>query len=382
MSRLVLPQFGLTMTEGAIARWLRREGEQVRKGDILFEVETDKATMDYEAPEDGVLTKILVEAGTTVPCGTLVGLLNEEAAEAGGPGGPAPEAVAPAPAAPAAVTAAPARASGRKTVSPRARRLAAEHGVAWETIEGTGDGGQVTEKDVQTFLARQRTAEAPERPTAVKLSRHRRILGERLVASQRERAHIYLKATIDMTAARQLHAGGVNYNDLFVKALALCLEEFPLVNASLHEDVAELHDTANIGLAVAAGDDHLFVPVLRAAARKSLAELRREREALTAKARAMKLAPEEMSGGTFTLSNLGMYGVEEFTAIVNPPETGILAVGAITDEPRAVDGAVAIRPVMRAVLGVDHRLVDGALGARFLARFRALIEDPQFARTE
>jgi pyruvate dehydrogenase E2 component (dihydrolipoamide acetyltransferase) len=344
------------MTEGAIARWFRAEGDAVRKGDILFEVETDKATMDYEAPEDGVLTRIVVPAGVTVPCGTLVALLNEQEQEREG--------------------------RPRKTISPRARRLAAEHGVEWERLEGSGDGGQVTEKDVQAFLARQRPAATPAAPAAPELSRHRRILGERLVASARERAHIYLKVTTDMTAARELHAAGVNYNDLFVKALAICLAEFPLVNASLEGGRVRFHDSADIGLAVAADDEHLFVPVLRDAARKSMAQLRGEREALTARARQKKLAPEEMTGGTFTLSNLGMYGVEEFTAIINPPETGILAVGAVTEEPRAVGGAVAIRPVLRAVLGVDHRLVDGALGARFLARFKELIENPGFARAE
>jgi pyruvate dehydrogenase E2 component (dihydrolipoamide acetyltransferase) len=333
-----LPMLGLTMSEGAVARWLREEGDRVRKGDPLFEVETDKAVLDVEAPADGVLLRRLVAENQTVAVGTTVAIIGE-------PG--------------AALAAAPAAAPpAKKTASPRARKLAEDSGLDWRTLEGSGPNGLVTEEDVK------RAVPSRDREGADKPSHVRQVLVERLTRSVRENVHIYLTVTVDMAAARNLP-----YNDLFIKAAALCLAEFPAVNSG--------QSTANIGFAVAADDDNLFVPVIRDAGAKTLAEIGEARRALTAKAKARRLTPDEMSGGTFTISNLGMYGVEQFTAIINPPESGILAIGAVRDEVRAVDGAPAVRPVTTVTLAVDHRVVDGAPAARFLARFKSLLENPE-----
>ncbi len=345
-----LPMLGLTMSEGAVSRWLRGEGDRVRKGDPLFEVETDKAVLDVEAPADGVLLRRLVAENQTVAVGTTVAIIGE------------PGAAVPAPPPPPA----------KKTASPRARRLAEERGIDWRALTGSGPSGLVTEDDVKNALP----AAAPQ-PAA--LPHVRQVLIERLTRSVRERPHIYLTVTVDMSAAAAFRAAHpeVALNDLFIKAAAVCLGEFPAVNASFSDGKIERHSAANVGVAVAADDDTLFVPVVRDAGSKTPAEIGAERRALTEKAKAKRLTPDEMSGGTFTISNLGMYGVEQFTAIINPPESGILALGAVRDEVRAIGGAPAVRPVMSATLAVDHRVVDGAPASRFLARFKALIEQPE-----
>jgi pyruvate dehydrogenase E2 component (dihydrolipoamide acetyltransferase) len=344
VTEIKLPMLGLTMEEGFIRQWLKRAGEPVRKGEPIFEMESDKALMEVEAAEDGVLLKILVEPEQMVPVGTVVGLL-------GAPG----ESSEP---------------RGRKSISPRARRLAEEHGVEWSEIAGTGPEGIITEQDVNA-----RISAKPALPAV------RQVIAERLGQSQRERVHIYLTASIDMQEARRLRGGwqpALSYSDLIIKAAATCLSEFPLVNSSLCGSDLLLHANVNIGFAVAVDDETLLVPVLRDADRKPLAEIAAERRLLVDRARARQLRPEEMSGSTFTISNLGAFGVEQFTAIINPPESAILAVGAIGDEPRVVDGVIAVRPVMRVTLGVDHRVIDGALAARFLARLRALLEQPDW----
>jgi len=354
--KVTMPMLGLTMSEGVITQWLKRQGEAVRKGDCLFEVETDKSVMEVEAPEDGVLLKVLTGAGITVPVGATVAVIGAEGENVALP----PEEQAP---------------PARKTISPRARRLAEEHQVNWQLIEGTGAEGQITEQDVKAFLERrQQPAAADLQP----LPRHRRLLAQRLTQSHLERPHIHLTVPIDMSRASQFRkARGVSYNDLLVKALGICLAGFPQLNSSLEGDRVRLHPHIHIGVAVAAGDDTLLVPVIRHVDKLALREIAAASQTLIEKARQRKLTPDEMSGATFTLSNLGMFGVEQFTAIINPPEAGILAVGVIVEEPRVIDGAVVIRPMMRVTLGVDHRLVDGALAARFLERLKALLEDPE-----
>ncbi len=354
MTNIPMPQLGLTMTEGTIVRWLRSEGERVRKGDPLFEVETDKAVLDVEAPEDGVLLRVLAPANQPVAVGAVVAVVGEPDETCGA--GPRP----------AAASQAAQAAPRRKSISPRARKFAEERGIDWQSLAGTGADGQITQQDVERAAAGE------------PLPRHRRIVAERLTASLRERAHIHLTVTVDMTEAVALRVRRpeVSYNALMVKALAACLGEFPAVNATLLGGALRRNESAHIGLAVASGDDALLVPVIRGAEKKTLEQIAAEARALAEKARAGRLTPDEIAGGTFTLSNLGMYGVEQFTAIINPPETGILAAGAVCDEPRAVNGSVAIRPVCRVTLAVDHRVVDGALAARFLARFKQLMEHP------
>jgi pyruvate dehydrogenase E2 component (dihydrolipoamide acetyltransferase) len=347
MTRLQMPMFGLTMTEGAIAKWLRNEGEAVRKGDPLFEVETDKSVMEYEAPEDGVLLKILAPAEKTVPVGEVVGLLGQPGETIAAP---------PPPAEPV-----------RSKITPRARKLAEERRVDWTALRGSGPGGLITDKDIPVPAA------AP-RP----LPNHRRVIAERLVRSAQERPHIHLTLTIDMTAALEFREQkGCGWNDLLVRAAALALRDHPRLNAAWAEDTVRENPRVNVGLAVAAGDDNLLAPVVEDADRKALAEIGAELRQRIAEARAGKLDPARTQGGTFTISNLGMFGVEQFTAIINPPQSAIVAVGAVRQEPCVLDGQIAIRPRMSVTLGVDHRVADGAAAGRFLERLRALLEEPE-----
>lgn len=349
MIKVQMPMLGLTMSTGAILHWLREEGEPVQKGEPLLEIETDKATLEVEAPASGVLLKILAAPGQVVPVGDVVGLVGDPT-----------ERIANGPAAPPRPV----------SISPRARRLAEQHNIEWRQIEGTGADGQITEEDIRARMAHPAVVEALRKP----LSQTRQTIAERLGQSQRERVHIYLTVSVDMTDARRLHAGGLSYDDLFLKALAVALTEFPVLNSSLIERQYQFHESVDIGIAVAVDDETLVVPVLRSVQRKALDQIATERRTLVAKARARQLTPNEVTGGTFTLSNLGMYGVEQFTAIINPPQTGILAVGAIKDEPRVVKDAVVPVAVVRLTLGVDHRLVDGALAAKFLSRLKGLLE--------
>jgi pyruvate dehydrogenase E2 component (dihydrolipoamide acetyltransferase) len=308
--------------------------------------------------------------------------------------------------------------------SPRARKLAEEKGVDVRQLKGSGPGGRIQEKDVLAFLESQmevemdkalvgeetpeggvvpkvpahedsskdirlRMAELKIGETVQPLSRLRQIIAERLTKSQQERAHIYLTATVDMTEAVGLRgrlsglqaprpAGAeITYNDLFIKALGICLTEYPWVNSSLVSEGLRMYTSANVGIAVVIEDHGLVVPVIQDVQRLTLVQIAGIRQELVKKAKERRLVPDEMAGGTFTLSNLGMYGVEQFTAIINPPETGILAAGVIMEEPRAIQGRVAIRPVMRVTLGVDHRVVDGALAAQFLQCFKTLLEQPR-----
>lgn len=343
---------GLTMSEGSIHQWLKNEGDTVRKGEPLFEVETDKAIMEVEAPEDGTLAKILVQPDCLIAVGEVVGLITQAGESMSGPE--------------------PAASSAPKAgISPRARRLAEQHGIDWQSIDGSGADGQVTEADIRAHIS-----DAPKtvEPEAKPLSRTRQVIAERLHRSIQECVHIYLTVAVDMTQAKAACAGTFSISDLLLHAAGRCLVEFPAVNSSLVDGRVQLHPTVNIGFAVAVSDDALVVPVLRNADRLSLDAISSQRRALVDKAIKRQLTLDEMSGGTFTISNLGMYGVEQFTAIINPPESGILAIGAIAEEPCVVNGVIAIRSVMRVTLAVDHRVIDGALAAKFLQRLKALLE--------
>jgi len=394
-AKITMPMLGLTMTEGAIRKWWKREGDPVEKGAPLFEVETDKALVDIAAPEDGWLLRVLVGAEQVVPVGTIVGVIGAEKEDISmilGDSVAAPAREASAVVGPVAETPKAARASGPKLISPRARRLAEEHHIDWKDLQGTGPEGQITEKDVQLSIANARASSPPTgaRPDTVQaLSNTRQIIAGRLTQSLRERAHIYLTMAVDMGAALDScqkpsaslstppSGAPLSINDLIVKAVAICLTEYPWVNSTLVDKELHLHSSVHIGFAVAAEDGTLVVPVLRGVEGMSLSELAKVRRAIVEKATHRRLSAEEMAGGTFTISNLGMYGVEQFTAIINPPETGILAIGAITEEPRVIQGGLFVRPVMRVTLGVDHRVVDGALAAQFLRRCKTLLEQPQ-----
>jgi pyruvate dehydrogenase E2 component (dihydrolipoamide acetyltransferase) len=390
-----MPMLGLTMTEGAIRKWWKQEGDPVQRGVPLFEVETDKALVDVEAPDDGLLLRVLVGAEQVVPVGTIVGVIGadrEDVTAILAQAVTAPPTGAGADLRPRVDAPKPAGPSGPKLISPRARKLAEEHNIDWKGLQGTGPDGQVTEKEVQLRIAHPSTK--PPRAGAAAdvvqpLSKTRQIIAERLTRSLHERAHIYLTLPVEMHAAldfcnqRPADSGtpfgssSLSVNDLIVKAVAICLSEYPWVNSTLVEKEVHLHSSVNIGFAVSAKDGTLVVPVLRGVERLSLAEIANTRGLLVQKATNRRLTPDDMLGSTFTISNLGMYGVEQFTAIINPPETGILAVGAITEEPRVIQGGLFVRPTMRVTLGVDHRVVDGAQAAQFLCRFKTLLEQPR-----
>ena len=393
-TRIRMPMLGLTMAEGTILRWLKKEGEHISKGEPLFEVETDKAIAEVEAPEEGFLIKILAEAEQTVAVGATVGVLGKpheditsllEAAPAVQPNDASnlrPEKQA-SPEHPRTAT--------HKLISPRARKLADGHRLDWKNLRGTGPEGQVTEEDIHALIAAMEEAKgtlAPAVVRAVPLARVRQMIADRLTKSLQERAHIYLTVRIDMTrplemchelarSGEQVRQGAVGVNDLFIGALGICLTEYPWLNSSLVGQEVHLHSSVNVGFAVAPDDHSLVVPVIRDVQNRDLDQIATVRRRLVGKALKNELSLDELTGGTFTLSNLGMLGVEEFTAIINPPETAILAIGAIVQEPSVVNGGLFIRSAMRVTLGVDHRVVDGALAARFLQRFRNLLEEPR-----
>ncbi|MFC7729173.1 dihydrolipoamide acetyltransferase family protein [Actinomadura keratinilytica] len=428
MTDILMPRLSDTMEEGVISSWHKKPGDQIAVGDVLCDIETDKAIMEYEAYEAGVLEKILVEEGQTAAIGAPIAVLASSGAPSGGASGapapaaaPAPEperpaaAAAPEPAAeqPAAAPApvraqAPAAASKRPPASPLARRLARDHGIDLATLTGSGPGGRIVRADIEAAIRAGAPAQAPvqqapaqqaapaaapqaapARPQAdedvevVPLNRFRKVAARRLTESKRNAPHFYLNREVDAaklvefraTLNEALAPAKVSLNDLVVKACATALREFPEVNVSFTEENLLRHKRVHIGVAVAV-DDGLVVPVIRDADRKSVSRIGAETRELAGRAREGRLTPQEMSGGTFSVSNLGMFGVDSFSAVINPPEAAILAVGAVRDEPVVRDGQVVPGKRMAVTLSVDHRACDGATGARFLARLVELLENP------
>jgi pyruvate dehydrogenase E2 component (dihydrolipoamide acetyltransferase) len=422
MTDVLMPRLSDTMTEGVLSQWLKGEGEPVHRGDVLAEIETDKATMELEAYDEGVLERHLVAPGTTVPIGEPIAVIGDGTGAAAAPAAasaPAPAELAPVaepppaaqPAAPppAAAPAEPAPAAQRDAAavrtSPLARALAREHGIDLTTVTGTGPGGRIVRADVQSAIATaaptaapvaaqpappaaQPAPAAPPAPAAgdekIPLSAVRRITARRLTESAAT-PHFYLTAVVDagrLLAFRaeinqRLGATGVKISvtDLLVRACAVTLRAHPQVNASWGGDHILRRANIHIGVAVAL-DDGLIVPVLRDADRKSIGEIASEAHALAVRARAGKLTPDEFTGGTFTISNLGMYGIDHFTAVINPPEAAILAVGAATPEPVVRDGQVVAATTMKLTLSIDHRVLDGATAAAFLHELVLVLEEP------
>lgn len=448
-TKIVMAQLSPTMEEGRLLEWKVQEGDRVEPSDVLAEIETDKANMDIEALKGGVVRKILVEAGATVPVGSIIGIIGEpdedisallaeaEASMAGTPpvadAEPAEEAPAEEPATPdelpaAEIAAAPepqppapivpvvetdhshvaeSSVTGRIRVSPVARRMADQAGIDLGLIEGTGPGGRIVKDDVEqaiaTGSARPAAAAAPAAsagtPAAssiepatgparleakdVELSMMRKAIATRLTQSIGPVPHFFLTSEIDMGRAldmrqemnQRIAPEKVGVNDLLVKATAEALARHPEINASWAGDRIRYHASADIGIAVAV-EDGLITPVLHQADRKGLLQIARESVDLVARARERKLMPEEYQGATFSVSNLGMFDIDQFTAIINPPEAGILAVGSTIEKPVVEDGEVVVRRRMRVTMSCDHRVIDGASGARFLRTFRAMLENP------
>lgn len=431
VTKVVLAKLSPTMEEGTIVKWSKKEGDAVKVGDVLAEIETDKANMEMEAMGAGVLRKILVPAGGKAPVGALIGIVaaagDDIAPLLATAGAPAPAAAAPAPAAKPAEAPAPAAAPApapkpaaapapapaptpapapvaaaapgeRVKASPLARSIATQQSLPLHQIAGSGPGGRIVKRDVEAYAAAPRPAAAaapvsakapagPPVPTIkageeIPLTNMRKTIAKRLSESKFSAPHFYVTVEIDMAAAvslrEQLLNGEnvkVSFNDLVLKACARALTRFPGVNASWGGDKIVTHAEVHIGVAVALPDG-LIVPVVRNADRKSVPEISAEVKALAGKARDKKLKPEEFMGSTFSVSNLGMYDVTEFTAIINPPESAILAVGSVRQVPVVKDGRIEAGQRMKVTMSSDHRVIDGALAAQFLAEVRRLLENP------
>ena len=440
--QILMPALSPTMTEGNVASWLKNEGDSVQAGDILCEIETDKATMEVEATDEGTLGRIVVPAGTeAVAVNAVIGLILEEGEDAsaleGGEAAAPPVAPPAAPAEPAAEAApaassapppqaaaeaappapaaaspggngamppAPAREPGARIfASPLARRMAEQAGLALEAIAGTGPNGRIVKVDVEAAIAAAATspapatvpstapAPAPVAPAAqaayqdAPASTMRKVIAQRLQEAKREVPHFYLTVDCAVDAVLETRAQlnersdayKLSVNDFVIRAAALALRKVPAANASWVDGALRQYASADVSVAVAI-EDGLVTPIVRNADAKGLAEISAEVKELAGRARAkpMGLAPEEYQGGTFSVSNLGMYGIKEFAAIINPPQSMILAVGTAQQRPVVKDGALAVATMMSCTLSVDHRVVDGALGARFLQAFKGLIEDP------
>ena len=414
MIEIKMPRLSDTMEEGSVATWHKHPGDHVNVGDVLVEIETDKATMEYEAYEAGTLTEILVPEGEVVAIGTPIALLDSGVATAravAAPAAPSPVVTAPVAAVPSGETVASTRppstpsplADGqRRFASPLVRRIARQYNIDLSGVRGSGPGGRIIRRDIMSLVdgatlpvaaevADHTPAVVDERRASesVALSSTRRVIARRLGESARTIPHFFVTAVADAQALvemrgqlnSQLTAVGrakVSVNDLLIRACALALREHPQVNASYIDDASTtmlVHHRINIGVAVASANG-LVVPVIDDADQKTVSELGAEAKRLAALANDKKLSLEQMSGGTFTISNLGMFGVEQFTAIINPPEGAILAVGTTALEPRVVNGEVQVRHTMRYMLSSDHRIIDGALAAEFLQTLTAFLENP------
>ena len=420
-----MPALSPTMTEGNLAKWLKAEGDQVSAGDVIAEIETDKATMEVEAVDEGILAKILVNEGTEgVAVNSVIALLLEEGEEDSAldgyqaadsaPAAPvaasAPAAVKAAPTAtaapPPAVTAAsPAvNASGgdRVKVSPLARRMAQQAGIDLASVNGSGPHGRVVKADIEAALgqapavaaAGPAQASAPRpvvsstvAPTEIPHTNMRRVIARRLTEAKQQIPHFYLsldcevdkllemRKTLNQKSVKEDLGYKLSVNDFVIRTAALTLRKVPDANVSWTDDVLLKHNVVDISIAVSI-EGGLITPIIRNADQKGLAAISSEMKDLAGRAREGKLMPEEFQGGTFSISNLGMFGVREFAAVINPPQSAILAVGRSEERAVVRDGALAIATMMTVTLSVDHRAVDGALGAQYLAAFKSLIEDP------
>lgn len=454
MAEITMPRLSDTMEEGTIASWLKKPGEQVNKGDVIAQIETDKATMDLTAFEAGTLQEILAPEGTTVAIGKPVARIGsgpaesksgsadqgsappaegatppaaeetgsvepkteearENVAEAAEPTEtpskqaerptttqpsepPAREDQRPAPTEQQAPVQGAEAADGKVRASPMARHIAAEHGLDLSRISGSGPQGRVIRADVEAALSAP-TSEAPQPAAApapaaaegdderVSLSQMRRTIARRMAESTRTVPHFFLTTTVDATEMaslrKQINAQTadegvkITFNDMVVKGVAVAIRKVPEVNVSFAEDSLIRHKRVHIGVAVAT-DRGLIVPVIRDVDQKGIGQVARETRDLAERANSGKLQPSDYTGGTFTVSNLGMFGVEQFNAVINPPEAAILAVGAITREPTERDGQIVLRDRMKLTLSVDHRALDGAIGARYLQALKAVLEKP------
>jgi pyruvate dehydrogenase E2 component (dihydrolipoamide acetyltransferase) len=423
MADVVMPRLSDSMEEGTILQWLKQVGDEVAVGEELVEIETDKANMAYESDVAGTLTEILAEEGATLPIGTPIARIGDSdegsSAQSAGPdaddGGalragssstppssapPAEEASETAAEGPTAQSSAPAEGAasegregdGRPKASPLARRMAKEHGLDLSKLSGSGPGGRIVKGDVERAASSAGGAEAAPGVETAKgevsfeeLSKLQATIARRMAESKATAPHFYLEAEVEMSAAVEARAkikalagkGDVipSFNDMVVKACAIALREFPRANGAYRDGRFELYSRVNVGIAVA-GQDALVVPTVFDADRKGLRQIASESRALAQRVRDGQITPPELSGATFTVSNLGMYGIDNFSAVINPPQAAILAVGAIKERAAVRDGELVPAHLMQVTLACDHRILYGADGAEFLARIRALLEEP------
>lgn len=401
-----MPKLSDTMTEGTVAAWIKQVGDKVESGEILAEIETDKATMEFESFEDGTVLYHGVKEGESAEVDAILAIIGEENADyqklidAFGSATevsshaesnetketPSPlksEATSP-------TTTAPTNAGGRIVASPLAKRLAKEKGIDLALLSGSGDGGRIIKRDIEEYKPAASTAPKSaavqlgqqESYEEVAVSQMRKVIARRLGESKYSAPHFYLTIDVDMDKAiesrkaiNEMPDTKISFNDLVIKAAAAALKKHPSVNSSWLEDKIRTHHYVNIGVAVAV-EDGLVVPVVQHADLKQLSTISSEVREFAEKARSKRIQPEEMEGSTFSISNLGMFGIEEFTAIINPPNACIMAVGAIRQEPVVVNGEIGIGNRMKVTLSCDHRVVDGATGAQFLQTFKTFLQNP------
>lgn len=403
-----LPSLSPTMAEGRITKWLKKEGDSIKSGDALAECETDKSNLEIEATDEGTLLKILVPAGSSVAVGGTIGWLGkagEAIPEAAAPAPAAPPAPAdapakPAPAAsparaqpstpptPAPVAASPAAGNERLRASPLARKMAETQGIRLDTVPGSGPNGRIVKRDVEQALARPQGAAFVRAtpgvrlpPETLPLSTMRKVIAQRLTEVKPGVPHFYLTIEVEMDEALKLREEAkaqdfkVSVNDVVVKATAMAVRQFPRINQFFEGDHIVQLQTVDVGVAVAI-EDGLITPIVKDADAKGLAEIAQEIRGLAEKAKKKSLRPDEYTGGSITVSNLGMFGIDSFIAVLNPPQAAILAVGKV--EPKVVvrNGEMVIRQMMSITLSGDHRVIDGAVGAQFLQKLQALLEHP------
>ena len=431
-TQVVMPKLSPTMEEGQVARWLKKEGDKVSMGEPLAEIDTDKATMEMQALSAGVLRKVLIHEGESAPMGQPIAIIGEpdedisELLKTATAAAPAKEAIATAakppesdkapeiekPTAEPAPTSKPEPstdgrrpAGGRMLVSPIAARMAAEAGVDLNSVQGSGPAGRIIKRDVEEAMKAPKPAAgtgAKLRPLAMPraqpgavygpsayrdepMSEMRRTIARRLVTSLGPIPHFFLTTEIEMDRAADMRQqintlypdAKVSINDVIIKVAAVALIQHPQVNASFQDKTVRYYEHADIGVAVAT-ENGLITPVIRAADVKSLIDIASEVRELASRARERKLKPEEYMGATFSISNLGMFGIDEFTAVINPPEAAILAIGAMVEKPVARNGEIEIHKTMRVTMSCDHRVVDGAVGAQFLQTFKQILENPLY----
>lgn len=392
--KVAMPKLGLTMTEGTIIEWKKKEGERVEKGEILYVLETEKVTYEVEAPVSGILGKIVAKEGDVVPIGGVVAYILQAGETLADVVELAIEkAEAEVPVEKKKVVVETTKVPREVKISPLARKVAEEHGIDISTIKGTGPEGRIVKEDILRALEESKAVAElaikeeviPVDEKIIPLTSTRKTIARRMVESFQAAPHFYLTIEVDTKELERVHQQLIpsadskvgirlTYTDLLIKIVAKALEEYPEINCAFTDGGIKVFSRIDIGL-VTAVEGGLVVPVIRQANKKSASEIAKDRAELTEKARQRKLSLDEMTRSTFTIFNLGMLGIDQFSAIIQPPEGAILAIGRIIDKPVTTQAEIVIRPMMSLTLSIDHRVLDGVSGARFLQRVKELIEN-------